>query len=75
MVSLPNIILNKIIIKELIQNKCNKKQIANEILKILNDDLYRQEIILNLSRVKNMLSNKNSSYETAKCILEFLNKQ
>lgn len=71
MVSLPNIILNKTIIQELIQNKCNKKQIANEILKILNDDTYRQKMISNLSCLKNMLSNKNSSYETAKSINEF----
>lgn len=71
MVSLPNIILNKTIIQELIQNKCNKRQIANEILKILNDDTYRQKMISNLSCLKNMLSNKNSSYETAKSINEF----
>lgn len=73
MVSLPNIILNKIIIQELIQNKCNKKQIANEILKILNDDIYRQKMISDLSQVKSLLSNKNSSYETAKSINDFFN--
>lgn len=74
MVSLPNIILNKMIVKEMIQWKCNKKQIANEILKILNDDIYRQKMISDLEDVKNMLSNRNSSFEVAKCIFDFLNK-
>lgn len=74
MVSLPNIILNKTIIQELIQNKCNKKQIANEILKILNDNTYRQKMISNLSCLKNMLSNKNSGAEVAKSIYDFFNK-
>ncbi|OLA94359.1 MAG: lipid-A-disaccharide synthase [Candidatus Melainabacteria bacterium LEY3_CP_29_8] len=72
MVSLPNIILNKRIIKEMIQNKCNKKQIANEILKILNDNNYREHMIYDLNQVKDMLSHRNSSYEAAKCIYETL---
>lgn len=74
MVSLPNIILNKIIIQEMIQKRCNKTQIANEIIKILNDSAYRQNMICNFNDVEKMLSTKNSSYEAAKCIYDFLNK-
>ncbi len=74
MVSLPNIILNKIIIQEMIQKRCNKTQIANEIIKILNDSTYRQNMICNFNDVEKMLSTKNSSYEAAKCIYDFLNK-
>lgn len=73
MVSLPNIILKKRIIQEMIQRRCNKKQIAHEILKILNDEVYRQKMISDLEDVKNMLSSKNSSYEVAKCIYETVN--
>ena len=67
-VSLPNIIANKWIIPELIEDKANVKEIVINIEKILFDDKYRQEMTKELGLVKNLLSEKNSAFEVAKTI-------
>ncbi len=67
-VSLPNIILNKNIVPELIQAKAKPDIIAYNIEKLLYDNEYRQKHIQELSKVKEMLSQKNSSYEVAENI-------
>ena len=70
MVSLPNIIMNKFIVPELIQAKANTKCISSEIEKILYDEDYRQEYINQLGEVKSRLSDKYSAQEVANVILE-----
>lgn len=55
-VSLPNIIMQKDIIKELIQQNSNAGMVAEETIKILTDNLYKNEMIENLSKVENRLT-------------------
>lgn len=70
LVSLPNIIMNKIIVPELIQGKATTKHITDEIEKILYDEQYRTNYISQLGEVKEKLSDKYSAHEVAKVIVE-----
>lgn len=70
-VSLPNIIMDKTIVPELIQHKARVKEIYTEIEKILYDENYKKEYINQLSNVKDKLSDKYSAEEVAKEILSY----
>ena len=71
-VSLPNIILNKNIIAELVQHKFNIDNIVYETEKLLYDKEYRENHITELGQVKALLSDKYSAQEVAECILKSL---
>lgn len=73
-VSLPNIIMNKNIVPELIQKNAKPDLIAYNIEKLLYDEDYRNENIAELAAVKDFLSDKNSAYEVAQNIKEFVTK-
>ena len=67
-VSLPNIIADKSIVPEIIEDDVKPEIIANEIEKLLYDEKARADMIEGLSGVKKMLSSKNSAFEVAKII-------
>ncbi len=66
MVSLPNIISDKMIVPEIIQGSVTVDNITFEIEKILYDNEYRKNYIEQLSHVKSLLSDKVSSDEAAR---------
>lgn len=72
MVSLPNIIANKIIVPEIIQGNVNVNKITYEIEKLLYDKCYRENNIKELGNVKELLSDKISSVEVSNEVLSFL---
>ena len=72
MVSLPNIILDKIVVPELIQRKSNPDFIAYNIEKFLYDEDYKNQYLKNIEKVKNLLSDKYSANEAASEILKGL---
>ena len=65
-VSLPNIISNKLIVPEIIENDVKVNKIAYEIEKLLYDKEYREQNIKDLGEVKSLLSDKISAIEAAK---------
>ncbi len=67
-VCLPNIIMDKDIVPELLQTDSNPKVISENLLKILSDTSYRQAMIDDLSKVKSILSEYQSSKEVATII-------
>jgi lipid-A-disaccharide synthase len=67
-VSLPNIIADKSIVPEIIQDKVNSTNITYEIEELLYNADKRKEQIKQLGDVKHLLSEKNSSIEVAKTI-------
>lgn len=67
-VSLPNIIMDKEIVPELVQTKAKPQIIANNILTILNDTEYRKNMINELSNVKKSLTTPNSAFNVANII-------
>ena len=72
-VSLPNIIADKWIIPELIENNVTPSNIANTIEELLYDELKRSEMINELSKIREMLSENHSAHEVAKVINENIN--
>ena len=65
MVSLPNIIANKIIVPQILQGAVKVENITYEIERLLYERKYRDENIRELSKVKALLSDKVSSDEAA----------
>ena len=68
MVSLPNIIANRLIVPELIQQNATSTNIVMNIEKLLYNEERRTQNIKDLGEVKKLLSNKNSALEVAKII-------
>ena len=67
-VCLPNIIMDKDIVPELLQKDSNLQVISKALLKILEDDEYRQLMKDDLSKVKAILSRHESAKEVAQVI-------
>jgi len=70
-VSMTNILLEKEIFKEFLQNEINTKTISQQILKLLNNN--RNEILDNLSELKTIIGIKKPAFEAAKMILGEIN--
>lgn len=73
-VSLPNIIIDKDIVPELIQSKAKPDIIAYNIEKLLYDNDDREEQIKGLQKVKSLLSEKDSASEVAQEIISIVTK-
>lgn len=72
LVSLPNIILNKCFIKELIQHKARPELVAQEITELLTNETKALEMKNNLDLIKNILGDKIASKEVASALKEEL---
>lgn len=72
LVSLPNIILDKKVIPELIQKDAKPQIIAEAVLNIIEDDIYRENMINSLKNVKELLSTENSAKKASQIILKNL---
>ena len=72
-ISLVNIIMNKAVIKELIQNDLTAENITLELNKILHDDAYRKRILADYQALKALLSKGgDASSNAAEIIYEFV---
>jgi len=70
-ISLVNLIANKLIVKELIQNACSKKNLIKELNIILEKE-ERVKIISNYNKLEDSLGGRGASYKTAKIIYNYL---
>jgi lipid-A-disaccharide synthase len=70
-ISLVNLIANKLIVKELIQNDCSKKNLIKE-LNIILQKKEREKIIDNYNKLENSLGGRGASSKTAKIIYSYL---
>jgi lipid-A-disaccharide synthase len=71
-VSLPSIIMNKIIIKEFIQVEMTFKNVKAEMEKLLFDENYRKQILTDYQRLKEILGETGSSKRAAQKMVELL---
>jgi len=71
-VSLPNIIMNREIVREFIQVKMTLKNVKNEMQKLLFDEDYRDKILEDYSRLKNRMGEPGTSQRAAKKMVELL---
>lgn len=69
MVSLPNIILGKEVIPELIQKLAKPHVIAENLLNIIENEDYRVGMVNSLKNVKALLTEESSAENTSKIIL------
>lgn len=67
-VSLPNIILNKDTVPEFIQSKAKPCLIADYILKLIEDELFRNSMTDDLKNVKNILKTSGAAHKAAETI-------
>ncbi|MCE3226041.1 MAG: lipid-A-disaccharide synthase [Bacteroidetes bacterium] len=65
-IGLPNLIMDKPIVKELIQDELTSENISAELNKLLNDSAYRKEILDNYNKLKSMLGGTGASERLAK---------
>ena len=71
-ISLVNLIMEKEVVRELIQNDFNEKNLQKELGKLLNQPDYRNQIILNLNELKNKLGRSGASKRTAELMLGYI---
>ena len=71
-IGLPNIILGKGFIKELIQHEATPESLAEEIKRILIEPFYTEQMRDNLNQVKNELGQGGGSKNMAELALEML---
>lgn len=67
-VCLPNIIADKYIVPEILQNNVNSANLTYEIEEIIYNPGKREVMIEELGKVNKLLSDKNSAFEVAKVI-------
>ena len=70
-ISLPNILLNKFFVPELLQNDATPENITNKALDILKDASYRRNLLIQFTKIHHQLK-QNTSYRLNKIILKFI---
>lgn len=73
-VGLPNIVAGKRVVPELIQEDAKPENIAEDILKFLNDKVMREKTIAELRKIGERLGSGNASRNAAEEIYEIIKK-
>ncbi|WP_372751229.1 lipid-A-disaccharide synthase [Labilibaculum sp.] len=73
-ISLVNLVMDKLIVKELIQQTCNREMISEELNRILFDKEYRSEMLYNYQLLHEKLGGAGASARFAKMIYEDLQR-
>ncbi len=73
-ISLVNLVMDKLIVKELIQHTCNKKMITEELNQILFKDNYRREMLHNYQLLNETLGGAGASARFASMIYNDLQR-
>ena len=74
-ISLVNLIMDKQVVKELIQNECTYSSIAEELDNLLHNYHYRQAMLLNYNALDERMGTPGASVKTAQLIIEYALKQ
>lgn len=73
-ISLVNLIMNRQVVKELIQEDCKPDTIAAEMDSILNDKTYRQQMLAEYDELDKLMGQPGASAKTAALIIRYLQK-
>ncbi|MFH2142403.1 MAG: lipid-A-disaccharide synthase, partial [Bacteroidota bacterium] len=73
-ISLVNLIMEKAVVKELIQSDLNTRNLIDELEKLLHNELYRQEMFINYSELRRVLGGKGASCRVADLMYKYLNE-
>lgn len=74
-ISLVNLILDKLVVKELIQQDCNPVAISEELGSLLNDKTYRSEMLHNYDLLDERMGQPGASAKTASLIIKYASKK
>ena len=69
-ISLVNILSGSEVVKELIQDRANPREIMEELRRIAFDPLYRDNMILHYKKMKEPFSGKSTSKRVAEIVME-----
>lgn len=72
-ISVANLVFNKEVFKEFIQNDCRSDKIRAELFQILENEDYREEMFSNYALLWKKLGGDGASERTANGIVDFLN--
>ncbi len=71
-ISLVNLIMEKEVVRELIQKDFNEKNLKSETEKLLHDKDYRSKIISSLEELKKKLGGAGASEKAARLMMNYL---
>lgn len=73
-ISLVNLIMDKLIVKELIQEDCTPERISTELRSILNNPSYRQQMLTGYDELDKLMGEPGASAKTASLIVGYIQK-
>ena len=73
-ISLVNLIMDKLIVKELIQHELNRENLKEELNRLLNDSDYRQTMTGEFDQLRQKLGGSGASSKAAAIISDFLGR-
>lgn len=73
-ISLVNLIMNRVVVKELIQEDLNRANISKELDSLLNDPLKRKKVFADYEALRQLLGGHGASETAAKLMLSYLNQ-
>jgi lipid-A-disaccharide synthase len=71
-ISLVNLIAGHEVVKELIQNKANGKDVSDELNRIVKDEQYRKNIMNGYQEINTLLDTGSASENTARLMVQYL---
>lgn len=73
-ISLVNLIMDRLVIKELIQNELNRKNLKTELGLLLNNSTYRKTILSDYDLLREKLGGHGASAKAASIVVDFLKR-
>ncbi|MHC1776267.1 MAG: lipid-A-disaccharide synthase [Lentimicrobium sp.] len=74
-ISLVNLIMDRLVVKELIQKELNRQNLKAELELLLNDTYHRRAIVRDFNELRVKLGGSGASAKAAAEIIDFLNKR
>lgn len=74
-ISLVNLIMDRLIVKELIQNELNQQTLRGELNNMLNNNKYRDDMLVGYEELRKVLGGKGASDRAASAIFQLLTKR
>ncbi len=74
-ISLVNLVMDRIVVKELIQKDFNPHSLKKELNKLLNDQQYRNNMLTGYAEMKNKLGGAGASKNASKIIYNYLREE
>lgn len=73
-ISLVNLIMDREVVKELIQHEFNEAALSEELNRLINDKQYHGKMLEDIAELQRKLGGKGASRKTAEHMLEYLRK-